>query len=219
MGKAGEVERRGCLRQNVERHKPWFGCGDDHGNLGFAGIGRDVLDHRRDQAVVEISRHFDVVGCNFVFAVFAGSARFHDSLCDVDCHIKRVGKVRALLNMSVGDEPKDIALGINGGFVVERSVFEVKSKMSGYPVSAHEMRSPSASTLPCSVARERNPCTVPSRCRTATGSAATRIEKAKTNMAEHWRHRRGDQARSTLQAHRFVDGLGDKAVALEEDTI
>ncbi len=40
--------------------------------------------------------------------------------------------------MAIGDEPEDPALGVDGGFIVKRSVFEVKRQMSCHTIAAYD---------------------------------------------------------------------------------
>jgi hypothetical protein len=66
------------------------------------------------------------------------------------------------LNVVVGDEAENAALGVHGGFVVDRAVFEVRGQMRRYAVAVHDLdKVATARIWPCSVSA-RKPCNVPS---------------------------------------------------------
>ncbi|MGA8086331.1 MAG: hypothetical protein WCA10_03440 [Terracidiphilus sp.] len=48
-------------------------------------------------------------------------------------------EVGAFLNVVIGDQPKDAALGEDGGFVVKRSIFEVKGQVRGHTIAMHDL--------------------------------------------------------------------------------
>src|SRR3569623_1609108 len=82
------------------------------------------------------------------------------------------------------------------------------------------MRSPLATTCPCSVVSERKPCSVPSGCRTWTGSAIAQGQMVWTSQTNRGS---ASQHRSVLAARRirgvgtsFVDGQMCCNVALQD---
>ena len=101
-----------------------FGCGDDHGEGGAGGVGREVFEGERDHAVGDVGGEGEAAGVDLLFAVFIGGADGDLGGAGVDEDVHGVREGGAALDVAVGEEVEGAALGVDGGFVVDGAVLE-----------------------------------------------------------------------------------------------
>ena len=123
--------------------------------------------------------------------------------------------------MVIGDEAKDAALRVFGGFVIERSVFEVEGQMRLYAIATHDFDKITVGedlALFRAQSQEAVQCPLRMKHLDRLGSSKDREDENQHRDAPAASNTE-IQVRSMLQIHCFVDGLGDEAVALEQDPI
>ena len=90
----------------------------------FFERGLHVFNDEGNHAVGEIGRQFQMVSPELTLAIFSCGSSEDLAGTSVDEDLSGMRKERPLLNMVVGDELEGVVLSVDGGFIVNRAIFE-----------------------------------------------------------------------------------------------
>lgn len=127
------------LRREDKSHHARLGGRDQHGNDGLLCLGRDIRDDDWDHSICKVRRQVEMARVYLFLAILAFRPDRDLFLAAIDGHIDWMREERAFLDVAIGDEAKDVALRVDGSFIVDGTIFEMEDGVRGDPISVGDL--------------------------------------------------------------------------------